>query len=48
MIAILQDGKELVNSKEAQEAVGKLKSVSVDHEISMYHSFDDLRYQILI
>jgi hypothetical protein len=33
MIAVLQDGKELVHRQDAQQAVGKLQDVSVHKEL---------------
>jgi hypothetical protein len=32
MIAVLQDGKELVHQQDAQQAVGKLQDVSVHNK----------------
>jgi hypothetical protein len=39
MIAVLQDGKELVYRPEAQQAVKKLQSVSVENEISLEYRY---------
>jgi hypothetical protein len=47
MIAVLQDGKELLHRSDAQIAVKKLQDVSVNNELCQFEIFMELTYNDL-
>jgi hypothetical protein len=47
MIAVLQDGKELLQRSDAQIAVKKLQDVSVNNELYQFEVFIELTYNDL-